>query len=78
MRYALTDHGWTSIQPNLPNKPRGVPLVDDSLTLNGTSVVLWLRSGAPWRDVPARHGPQITCYNRFVRWREAGVWDRIM
>jgi len=78
MRYALTDHGWTSIQPNLPNKPRGVPLFDDSLTLNGTSLVLWLRSGAPWRDLPARHGPQTTCYNRFVRWREAGVWDRIM
>jgi transposase len=20
----------------------------------------------------------MTCYNRFVRWRRAGVWDRIM
>ena len=23
-------------------------------------------------------GPRTTCYNRFVRWRKAGVWDRIM
>jgi transposase len=22
--------------------------------------------------------PRTTCYNRFVRWRQAGVWDRIM
>jgi transposase len=23
-------------------------------------------------------GPYTTCYNRFVRWRRAGVWSRIM
>jgi transposase len=22
--------------------------------------------------------PRTTCYNRFVRWRKAGVWDRMM
>ena len=27
---------------------------------------------------PERYGPCTTCYNRFVRWRKAGVWDRIM
>jgi transposase len=44
--------------------------------LNG---IFWvLRSGAPWRDLPVCYGPRTTCYNRFVRWRKAGVWDRIM
>jgi transposase len=37
-----------------------------------------LRSGAPWRDVPDNFGPYTTCYNRFVRWRRAGAWGRIM
>jgi transposase len=60
----------------LPNKPRGVPRVDDRRVLNG---IFWvLRSGAPWRDLPERFGPRTTCYNRFVRWRKAGVWDRMM
>src|SRR5947209_16950720 len=29
---------------------------------------------------PSGHdfGPYTTCYNRFVRWRRAGVWSRIM
>ncbi|MEA2885469.1 MAG: hypothetical protein QOH32_4775, partial [Bradyrhizobium sp.] len=41
--------------------------------------IFWvLRSGAPWRDLPEVYGPRTTCYNRFVRWRRAGVWDRIM
>jgi transposase len=34
--------------------------------------------GAPWRDVPERYGPRTTLYNRFVRWRAAGVWDRLL
>ena len=76
-RYDLTDFEWRVIEPLLPNnKPRGVPRVDDRRVLNG---IFWvLRSGAPWRDLPERYGPRTTCYNRFVRWRRAGVWDRLM
>ena len=68
MRYELSTHEWSFIRPMLPNKPRGVPRVDDRHP----------RSGAPWRDLPESFGPHTTCYNRFVRWRRAGVWDRIM
>jgi transposase len=75
-RYDLTDFEWRVIEPLLPNKPRGVPRVDDRRVLNG---IFWvLRSGAPWRDLPERFGPRTTCYNRFARWRKAGVWDRLM
>jgi transposase len=76
MRYDLTDFEWSVIQPLLPNKSRGVERVDDRRVLNG---IFWvLRSGAPWRDLPERYGPYPTCYNRFNRWRKAGVWDRLM
>ena len=65
MRYELSDGGWSFIRPRLPNKPRGVPRVDDRRVLNG---IFWvLRSGAPWRDLPKSYGPPTTCYNRFVR-----------
>jgi transposase len=75
-RYDLSDLEWKAIKPLLPNKPRGVPRVDDRRVLNG---IFWvLRSGAPWADVPERYGPPTTIYNRFNRWRKAGVWDRLM
>ena len=75
-RYDLTDFEWRVIKPLLPNKPRGVPRVDDRRVLNG---ILWvLRTGAPWRDLPERYGPYTTCYNRFNRWRKKGIWDRLM
>ena len=76
MRYELADDEWIAIKPMLPNKPRGVPRVNDRRVLNG---IFWvLRSGAPWRDLPEMFGPYTTCYNRFVRWRRAGVWGRII
>jgi transposase len=76
MRYELTDFEWTAIRPFLPNKPRGVPGVNDRHVLNG---IFWiLRSGAPWRDLPEGFGPYTTCYNRLIRWRTAGIWDGIM
>ena len=37
-----------------------------------------MRSGAPWRDVPNNFGPYTTFNNRFVRWRRAGGWAKIM
>jgi transposase len=55
---------------------RGVPRVDDRRVLNG---IFWvLRSGAPWRDLRDIYGARTTCYDRFVRWRRAGIWEGIM
>jgi transposase len=55
MRYELTEGEWAAIKPMLPNKPRGVPRVNDCRVLNG---IFWvLRSGAPWRDLPDTFGP---------------------
>ncbi|MBK8173791.1 MAG: IS5 family transposase [Rhodospirillales bacterium] len=75
LRFELTDFEWSIIGPLLPNKPRGVPRADDRKVLNG---IYWrLRTGSPWADIMERYGPSTTCYNRFVRWRERGVWDRL-
>jgi transposase len=54
-RYELTDFEWSIIGPLLPDKPRGVPRVDDRKVLNG---IYWrLRTGSPWADIPDRYGP---------------------
>ncbi len=57
-RYDLTDFEWRVIEPMLPDKPRGVPRVDDRRVVNG---IFWvLGSGAPWRDLPERYGRRKT------------------
>ena len=75
-RYELSDFEWNVILPLLPNKSRGKPRVDERRVLNG---IFWvLRAGVPWADLPERYGPPTTIYNRFNRWRKAGVWDCLM
>lgn len=75
-RYKLTHGEWSIIEPLLPNKPRGVPRVDYRRVLNG---ILWrFRTGSPWVEIPECYGPSMTCYDRCVRWRKAGVWDRLV
>jgi len=71
-RFDLTDFEWRVIAPLLPNKPRGVPRVDYRRVLNG---IFWVLR---WGDLPERYGPRTACYNRFMRWRKASVWDRMM
>jgi hypothetical protein len=43
MRYELTDFEWAAIRSFLPNKPRGIPRVDDRRVLNGVFLGLALR-----------------------------------
>ena len=71
----LSDAQFARLQPLLPNKPRGVPRVDDRRVISG--IVHVIRNGLMWRDAPAVYGPHKTLYNRFVRWSRAGVFDRI-
>ena len=76
-RGEITNKAWEQIAPFLPeNGKRGGQWREQRKVING---ILWkLRAGAPWRDSPERYGLWQTCYDRFVRWRQDGTWDRLM
>ena len=72
----FTDEQWARIEPLLPNDTRGMPRVDDRRVLSG--IVHALKSGGRWGDCPEYvYGPKKTLYNRFRRWAERGLWERI-
>ncbi len=76
-RSELTEGAWERIAPLLPaNGRRGKQWKDHRTVVNG---ILWrLRTGAPWRDLPERYGSWQTCYDRLVRWRRDGTWERLL
>ena len=49
--------------------------MDDRRVIDGIFHIL--RTGAPWRNLPERYGPQTKVYNRYNRWAKAGVRLRV-
>ncbi len=43
-----------------------------------TGIWYVLRTGIPWRDLPARFGPWSSVYTRFRRWCASGLWARLL
>jgi transposase len=73
----LTDREWTTIAPLLPPERgrNGRPAHDNRRFLNG---MLWVaRTGASWRDLPAKYGKWNSVYQRFRRWSRMGIWRQI-
>lgn len=72
--FLLSPSLMSKIEPFFP-KSHGVPRVDDRRVVSG--IVYVLKHGLQWKDAPKVYGPHKTLYNRFRRWTELGVFDRI-
>ena len=76
-RLVLSDRQWRLIEPLLPGK-RGDPGRSGQNNRMALEGIMWvMRVGAPWRDLPEKFGKWYTVYQRFRRWKLAGVFDRI-
>ena len=74
----LTDHAWSLLEPHLPGQigQWGGIARDNRRFLNA---VFWiLRTGAPWRDLPADYGDWKNTHRRFCRWRDKGLWESLL
>src|SRR5512132_2536278 len=74
----LTNEQWARLEPLLPKgiKSGRPPKWRKRQLIDG---IRWrTRTGAPWREVPARYGPWQTVYGLFRRWQRDGTWKRIL
>ena len=77
----LTDIQWQRIKEFIPDDPvradrRGRPWKEQRTALDG---ILWiLRTGAPWKDLPARYGAYQTVHRRFQNWCNTGVLRAVL
>ena len=77
-RLMLSDAQWERIVPHIIGdcRSRGTSGRDNRMLVEA---VLWIaRTGAPWRDLPAVFGNWNSLFRRFSRWRQKGVWDRLL
>ncbi|MEY9871730.1 transposase [Streptacidiphilus sp. MAP12-33] len=63
------------LEPLLPVSEVGRRAVSQRKLIDG---IRWrVRTGAPWRDLPAEYGPWQTVYGLFRRWQRRGVWAAV-
>lgn len=73
----LTDEQWAVLEPLLPRgKKPGRPLTWARRQLID-GIRFRIRTGVPWRDMPAEYGPWGRVYDLFRRWQRDGTWHRI-
>lgn len=77
LRHRLTDGQWERIEDFFdPPAVTGRPPRDRRTVMDG---ILWiLRTGSPWRDLPAELGPWQTVWRLFDQWNEDGTLDAIL
>jgi len=74
----LSDEQWAVLEPLVEAcRPIGkTPPQDLRRTL---SAILWRhQNGAKWRAVPIELGPWWRAAQVFMRWAQAGVWERLL
>src|ERR1044071_7679323 len=74
----LTNEQWARLERLLPTgkKSGRPPTWSKRQLIDG---IRWrTRTGAPWRDVPARYGPWPAVYGLVRRGQRHGPWSRIL
>jgi transposase len=77
-RHDISDETWALLEPHLPGRKGawGGIAKNNRLFINA---VFWiLRTGAPWRDLPPAYGGWSNTHRRFIRWRDAGIWEKLL
>lgn len=78
-RSMLTDAQWAGLAPLLPGQEQSPDTTARDTRLFVEAVLWRARCGVSWRDLPVeRFGPWHTMYARFRRWRQVGVWPRVL
>ena len=73
----LSDQQWLLLQPHFArSSSRGRPALDDRLILE--LILLKISSGIPWYDLPMDSPSWQTCYQRYHRWYQTGVWNYLL
>ncbi|SFQ47962.1 Transposase, partial [Actinomadura madurae] len=74
----LTDEEWALVQPLLPPAGSGGRPEKHSRREIVDAVLYVVRTGCPWRQLPADFPPWQTVYWYFVRWEKQRVTLRLL
>lgn len=76
-RHDLSDDHWERIRPLLPGQAGGHGGVGNDTRLFVNVIRYLARTGIAWADLPEAAGVPNSLWQRYNRWCERGVWERV-
>jgi transposase len=73
----LADEQWSVLELLLPKGQEARPAIDMDRRQLIDGIRFRVRTGIPWRDMPAEYGLWGRAYDLFRRWQRNGTWQRI-
>src|SRR5688500_8762684 len=76
-RHDISDAHWKRIEGLLPGRPgqHGGVANDNRLFVNAIRYLA--KTGIAWADLPTCYGKSNSLWQRYNRWCQIGVWQRI-
>lgn len=76
-RHRFNEQTWSKIYAELKRIPN-IHVGNEKKSRNFVEGVHWiLRTGAPWRDLPAEFGKWNSVFKRFGRWSDEEIWEQL-
>jgi transposase len=78
MEYYIKEEAWSKVFEYL-KKIKGLHIKDEGQIRRFMEAVWYMaRSGCQWRLLPSYYGKWRSIHQRFRRWQEAGIWEKMM
>lgn len=74
----LTDEQWKILEPLIPAISPNAAFYLHERRAIVDAILYVLRSGCPWRSLPHDFPAWQTVHHYFRKWRQQGVWDRVL
>jgi transposase len=73
----ISDDEWASMKGRIP-KADSAREATNPVIRSSVNAILWrMRTGMPWRFIPAHYGDSTSIFRRFQKWSGTGVWEDV-
>jgi transposase len=73
----ISDDEWAIVKRRIPKADSAKEAANLAIRRSVNAVLWRMRTGMPWRFIPAHYGDSTSIFRRFQKWSGTGVWEDV-
>jgi transposase len=73
----VSDDEWAIVKRRIPQADSAKEAANPTIRRSVNAVLWRMRTGMPWRFIPAYYGESTSIFRRFQKWSGMGVWEDV-